>query len=145
MNVSVVDLISLISLALSVCLVLCRLQELTVCSEDNIDVHDIELIQYINVDCCKLKRLLQGLIDANSSSNTIKWSQQEKIAFFYFLCVKELKCKSFLLAETVFKFKALKKAAQLSVIYNLEKVGGIIITIIIILSLKAQYVALHRL
>ncbi|XP_067253752.1 neurofibromin isoform X2 [Chanodichthys erythropterus] len=59
-----------------------RLQELTVCSEDNIDVHDIELIQYINVDCCKLKRLLQ---------------------------------------ETVFKFKALKKAAQLSVIYNLEK------------------------
>ncbi|KAI7793670.1 putative neurofibromin [Triplophysa rosa] len=59
-----------------------RLQELTVCSEDNVDVHDIELIQHINVDCCKLKRLLQ---------------------------------------ETVFKFKALKKPAQLSVIYNLEK------------------------
>ncbi|CAM4729486.1 unnamed protein product [Leuciscus chuanchicus] len=59
-----------------------RLQELTVCSEDNVDVHDIELIQYINVDCCKLKRLLQ---------------------------------------ETVFKFKTLKKPAQLSVIYNLEK------------------------
>uniref|UniRef100_A0A672NDK3 Neurofibromin 1 n=1 Tax=Sinocyclocheilus grahami TaxID=75366 RepID=A0A672NDK3_SINGR len=59
-----------------------RLQELTVCSEDNVDVHDIELIQYINVDCCKFKRLLQ---------------------------------------ETVFKFKALKKPAQLSVIYNLEK------------------------
>ncbi|XP_051540739.1 neurofibromin isoform X1 [Myxocyprinus asiaticus] len=59
-----------------------RLQELTVCSEDNVDVHDIELIQYINVDCCKLKGLLQ---------------------------------------ETVFKFKTLKKPAQLSVIYNLEK------------------------
>ncbi|XP_056592096.1 neurofibromin isoform X2 [Triplophysa dalaica] len=59
-----------------------RLQELTVCSEDNVDVHDIELIQHINVDCCKLKRLLQ---------------------------------------ETVFKFKTLKKPAQLSVIYNLEK------------------------
>lgn len=38
-----------------------RLQELTVCSEDTVDVHDIELIQYINVDCAKLKRLLQGL------------------------------------------------------------------------------------
>lgn len=38
-----------------------RLQELTVCSEDTVDVHDIELIQYINVDCSKLKRLLQGL------------------------------------------------------------------------------------
>nr|XP_055063904.1 neurofibromin isoform X1 [Misgurnus anguillicaudatus] len=59
-----------------------RLQELTVCPEDNVDVHDIELVQYINVDCCKLKRLLQ---------------------------------------ETVFKFKALKKLAQLSIIYNLEK------------------------
>uniref|UniRef100_A0A8C1JRQ2 Neurofibromin n=1 Tax=Cyprinus carpio TaxID=7962 RepID=A0A8C1JRQ2_CYPCA len=59
-----------------------RLQELTICSEDNVDVHDIELIQYINVDCCKFKRLLQ---------------------------------------ETVFKFKALKKPAQLSVIFNLEK------------------------
>ncbi|XP_005169246.2 neurofibromin isoform X1 [Danio rerio] len=59
-----------------------RLQELTVCSEDTVDVHDIELIQYINVDGCKLKRLLQ---------------------------------------ETVFKFKALKKPAQLSVIFNLEK------------------------
>ncbi|XP_067288572.1 neurofibromin isoform X3 [Pseudorasbora parva] len=59
-----------------------RLQELTVCSEDNVDVHDIELVQYINVDCCKLKRLLQ---------------------------------------ETGFKFKTLKKPAQLSVIYNLEK------------------------
>lgn len=30
------------------------------CSEDNVDVHDIELMQYINVDCSKLKRLLQG-------------------------------------------------------------------------------------
>ncbi|KAG7470552.1 hypothetical protein MATL_G00115000 [Megalops atlanticus] len=59
-----------------------RLQELTVCSEDNVDVHDIELIQYINVNCSKLKRLLQ---------------------------------------ETVFKFKALKKPAQLSVINSLEK------------------------
>ncbi|GAA6077239.1 neurofibromin isoform X1, partial [Tachysurus ichikawai] len=59
-----------------------RLQELTVCSEDTVDVHDIELIRYINVDCSKLKRLLQ---------------------------------------ETVFKFKALKKPAQLSVIYSLEK------------------------
>lgn len=39
-----------------------RLQELTVCSEDNVDVHDIELMQYINVDCAKLKRLLQGLL-----------------------------------------------------------------------------------
>lgn len=39
---------------------LLRLQELTVCSEDNVDVHDIELMQYINVDCSKLKRLLQG-------------------------------------------------------------------------------------
>ncbi|XP_041948329.1 neurofibromin isoform X7 [Alosa sapidissima] len=59
-----------------------RLQELTVCPEDTVDVHDIELIQYINVDCAKLKRLLQ---------------------------------------ETVFKFKALKKPAQLSVINSLEK------------------------
>ncbi|XP_074869411.1 neurofibromin isoform X9 [Carettochelys insculpta] len=59
-----------------------RLQELTVCSEDNADVHDIELLQYISVDCVKLKRILQ---------------------------------------ETVFKFKALKKAAQLSVINSLEK------------------------
>lgn len=31
------------------------------CSEDNVDVHDIELMQYISVDCSKLKRLLQGL------------------------------------------------------------------------------------
>ncbi|KAM9732913.1 neurofibromin isoform 6-T6 [Menidia menidia] len=59
-----------------------RLQELTVCSEDNVDVHDIELMQYINVDCSKLKRLLQ---------------------------------------ETVLKFKALKKPAQLAVINSLEK------------------------
>ncbi|KAL2095360.1 hypothetical protein ACEWY4_010079 [Coilia grayii] len=59
-----------------------RLQELTNCTEDTVDVHDIELIQYINVDCAKLKRLLQ---------------------------------------ETVFKFKALKKPAQLSVINSLEK------------------------
>uniref|UniRef100_A0A8C7WEM7 Neurofibromin 1b n=1 Tax=Oncorhynchus mykiss TaxID=8022 RepID=A0A8C7WEM7_ONCMY len=59
-----------------------RLQELTLCSEDTVDVHDIELIQYINVDCAKLKKLLQ---------------------------------------ETVFKFKALKKPAQLSVINSLEK------------------------
>ncbi|XP_046876380.1 neurofibromin-like [Hypomesus transpacificus] len=59
-----------------------RLQELTVCSEDTVDVHDIELIQYINVDCAKLKKLLQ---------------------------------------ETVFKFKSLKKPAQLSVINSLEK------------------------
>ncbi|XP_042153466.1 neurofibromin-like isoform X3 [Oncorhynchus tshawytscha] len=59
-----------------------RLQELTVCSEDTVDVHDIELMQYINVDCFKLKRLLQ---------------------------------------ETVFKFKALKKPAQLAVINSLEK------------------------
>ncbi|MGH0170597.1 UNVERIFIED_CONTAM: hypothetical protein FKN15_058812 [Acipenser sinensis] len=36
-----------------------RLQELTVCLEDNVDIHDIELMQYINVDCAKLKRLLQ--------------------------------------------------------------------------------------
>lgn len=42
------------------CIYLCRLQELTVCSEDNVDLHDIELMQYINVDCSKLKRLLQG-------------------------------------------------------------------------------------
>ncbi|KAM9455574.1 neurofibromin-like isoform 2-T2 [Clarias gariepinus] len=59
-----------------------RLQELTVCSEDTVDVQDIELIRYINVDCSKLKRLLQ---------------------------------------ETVFKFKTLKKPAQLSVISSLEK------------------------
>ncbi|KAM9442689.1 neurofibromin-like isoform 6-T9 [Salvelinus alpinus] len=59
-----------------------RLQELTVCSEDTVDVHDIELMQYINVDCAKLKRLLQ---------------------------------------ETVLKFKALKKPAQLAVINSLEK------------------------
>uniref|UniRef100_A0A3Q2GEA2 Neurofibromin 1a n=1 Tax=Cyprinodon variegatus TaxID=28743 RepID=A0A3Q2GEA2_CYPVA len=59
-----------------------RLQELTVCSEDNVDVHDIELMQYINVDCSKLKRLLQ---------------------------------------ETVLKFRALKKPAQLAVISSLEK------------------------
>uniref|UniRef100_A0AAQ5X9J3 Neurofibromin n=1 Tax=Amphiprion ocellaris TaxID=80972 RepID=A0AAQ5X9J3_AMPOC len=59
-----------------------RLQELTVCSEDNVDVHDIELMQYISVDCSKLKRLLQ---------------------------------------ETVLKFRALKKPAQLSVINSLEK------------------------
>ncbi|KAK1800763.1 hypothetical protein P4O66_005953 [Electrophorus voltai] len=62
-----------------------RLQELTVCSEDTVDVHDIELIRYINVDCSKLKRLLQ---------------------------------------ETVFKFKALKKPAQLSVICSLEKASS---------------------
>ncbi|XP_055369731.1 neurofibromin isoform X2 [Betta splendens] len=59
-----------------------RLQELTVCSEDNVDVHDIELMQYISVDCSKLKRLLQ---------------------------------------ETVLKFRALKKPAQLAVINSLEK------------------------
>ncbi|XP_018105201.1 neurofibromin isoform X2 [Xenopus laevis] len=59
-----------------------RLQELTVCSEDNADVHDIDLIQYINVDCSKLKRLLQ---------------------------------------ETAYKFKSLKKVAQLAVINSLEK------------------------
>ncbi|XP_060800032.1 neurofibromin isoform X2 [Neoarius graeffei] len=59
-----------------------RLQELTVCTEDTVDVHDIELIQYINVDCSKLKKLLQ---------------------------------------ETVLKFKALKKPAQLAVINSLEK------------------------
>ncbi|KAM9801137.1 neurofibromin isoform 1-T1 [Neosynchiropus ocellatus] len=59
-----------------------RLQELTVCLEDTVDVHDIELMQYINVDCSKLKRLLQ---------------------------------------ETVLKFRALKKPAQLSVINSLEK------------------------
>uniref|UniRef100_A0A672PC20 Neurofibromin 1 n=2 Tax=Sinocyclocheilus grahami TaxID=75366 RepID=A0A672PC20_SINGR len=39
-----------------------RLQELTVCTEDTVDVHDIELIQYINVDCSKLKRLLQETV-----------------------------------------------------------------------------------
>uniref|UniRef100_A0A8C5EQ88 Neurofibromin 1b n=1 Tax=Gouania willdenowi TaxID=441366 RepID=A0A8C5EQ88_GOUWI len=59
-----------------------RLQELTMCSEDNVDVHDIDLMQYINVDCSKLKRLLQ---------------------------------------ETVLKFRALKKPAQLAVISSLEK------------------------
>nr|XP_033778429.1 neurofibromin isoform X3 [Geotrypetes seraphini] len=59
-----------------------RLQELTVCSEENVDIHDIELMQYINVDCSKLKRLLQ---------------------------------------EAAFKFKALKKVAQLGVINSLEK------------------------
>ncbi|XP_072099532.1 neurofibromin isoform X2 [Mobula birostris] len=59
-----------------------RLQELAVCSEDSTDVNDIELIQHINVDCARLKRLLQ---------------------------------------ETVFKFKSLKKAAQLAVISSLEK------------------------
>ncbi|KAG8587293.1 hypothetical protein GDO81_005630 [Engystomops pustulosus] len=66
-----------------------RLQELTVCSEDNADVHDIDLIQYINVDCAKLKRLLQGIA----------------------VCF----------SETVFKFKSLKKVAQLAVINSLEK------------------------
>ncbi|XP_029467778.1 neurofibromin isoform X5 [Rhinatrema bivittatum] len=59
-----------------------RLQELTVCSEENVDIHDIELMQYINVDCAKLKRLLQ---------------------------------------EAAFKFKSLKKVAQLGVINSLEK------------------------
>uniref|UniRef100_A0A4W3IT75 Neurofibromin n=1 Tax=Callorhinchus milii TaxID=7868 RepID=A0A4W3IT75_CALMI len=59
-----------------------RLQELALCSEDSTDVNDIELIQHINVDCSRLKRLLQ---------------------------------------ETVFKFKTLKKAAQLAVINSLEK------------------------
>ncbi|TRY54116.1 hypothetical protein DNTS_031164 [Danionella cerebrum] len=39
-----------------------RLQELTVCTEDTVDFHDIELIQYINVDCSKLKRLLQETV-----------------------------------------------------------------------------------
>uniref|UniRef100_A0A8C1VGT1 Neurofibromin 1a n=1 Tax=Cyprinus carpio TaxID=7962 RepID=A0A8C1VGT1_CYPCA len=39
-----------------------RLQELTVCTEDTVDVHDIELIQYISVDCSKLKRLLQETV-----------------------------------------------------------------------------------
>lgn len=51
---------SFVSLFLCLCVI--RLQELTVCSEDNVDVHDIELMQYINVDCSKLKRLLQGLL-----------------------------------------------------------------------------------
>uniref|UniRef100_A0A8D0C3L8 Neurofibromin n=1 Tax=Salvator merianae TaxID=96440 RepID=A0A8D0C3L8_SALMN len=59
-----------------------RLQELTVCSEDNADVQDIELLQYISVDCAKLKRILR---------------------------------------EIAFKFKALKKVAQLAVINSLEK------------------------
>lgn len=49
---------SVIQLIMLMCVF--RLQELTVCSEDNVDVHDIELMQYINVDCSKLKRLLQG-------------------------------------------------------------------------------------
>lgn len=48
-----------------------RLQELTVCSEDNVDVHDIELMQYINVDCSKLKRLLQGQLLIMSQTYTI--------------------------------------------------------------------------
>ncbi|XP_069082756.1 neurofibromin isoform X3 [Pleurodeles waltl] len=39
-----------------------RLQELTQCSEENIDIHDIELIQYISVDCSKLKRLLHETV-----------------------------------------------------------------------------------
>lgn len=34
------------------------------CLEDNVDVHDIELMQYINVDCSKLKRLLQGYLQS---------------------------------------------------------------------------------
>ncbi|KAK2111452.1 Neurofibromin 1 [Saguinus oedipus] len=67
------------------------LQELTVCSEDNVDVHDIELLQYINVDCAKLKRLLKE------------------------------NARDGLVEETAFKFKALKKVAQLAVINSLEK------------------------
>ncbi|MGH0174876.1 UNVERIFIED_CONTAM: hypothetical protein FKN15_069609 [Acipenser sinensis] len=42
-----------------ICHFIHTLQELTVCLEDNVDIHDIELMQYINVDCAKLKRLLQ--------------------------------------------------------------------------------------
>ena len=45
-----------------------RLQELTVCSEDTVDVHDIELIQYINVDCAKLKKLLQGTMGTSQQA-----------------------------------------------------------------------------
>lgn len=51
-----------------------RLQELTVCSEDNVDVHDIELLQYINVDCAKLKRLLKGRFKCISAVNIINHS-----------------------------------------------------------------------
>ncbi|XP_078741394.1 neurofibromin-like, partial [Lampetra fluviatilis] len=60
-----------------------RLQELTNCTDDAADVNDIELIQHINVNCTRLKRLLH---------------------------------------ETVLKFKALRKVAQLAVITSLEKV-----------------------
>lgn len=60
-------------------LLLFRLQELTVCSEDNVDVHDIELLQYINVDCAKLKRLLKGKFKCKIYLKLIKVS--EKLVF----------------------------------------------------------------
>uniref|UniRef100_A0A4W3I8P4 Neurofibromin n=1 Tax=Callorhinchus milii TaxID=7868 RepID=A0A4W3I8P4_CALMI len=44
-----------------------RLQELALCSEDSTDVNDIELIQHINVDCSRLKRLLQVLVTTDCS------------------------------------------------------------------------------
>lgn len=46
---------------------------MTVCSEDNVDVHDIELLQYINVDCAKLKRLLKGKCRCISETKHCRW------------------------------------------------------------------------
>lgn len=37
-----------------------RLQELAKCGDENVDYSDIELIQHINVDVCKLIKLLNG-------------------------------------------------------------------------------------
>lgn len=37
-----------------------RLQELVKCGDENVDYSDIELIQHINVDVCKLIKLLNG-------------------------------------------------------------------------------------
>lgn len=102
-----------------------RLQELTVCTEDTVDVHDIELIQYINVDCAKLKRLLQGEQIFEIPTGILLQS-------YCNMCVQNIPENvfvSFVLTETVLKFKALKKPAQLAVINSLEKVCIIIINI----------------
>lgn len=37
-----------------------RLQELAKCGDENADYSDIELIQHINVDLCRLTKLLNG-------------------------------------------------------------------------------------
>lgn len=80
------------------------------CTEDNVDVHDIELMQYINVDCSKLKRLLQGQLSSSQRHPHPPPPASLKPPFL------------FSVPETALKFRALKKPAQLAVINSLEKV-----------------------